>query len=450
MLPLDIYIPDGEAHVFGDTLYVYGSRDMHGDTYCSEQYNVVSTKDMRRWTVHDKSLDGQDIHWVDAKKRKIYPVADFDMRNPTPFFRNMLKEMGVPIGLIPKFLRPKTIDIGKYAPNKHTLFAPDCIEKNGKYYLYFCLSDWSEGVAVSDSPVGPFQNPQQMACAGIDPAIFTDDDGKSYYYWGQFRSCGVELNDDMVSFDDTKVVKHLLTEEEHGFHEGSSLRKRNNIYYYVYPCTYREGKPTCLAYATGGSPLGPFVYGGIIIDNAKCDPESWNIHGSIECFHGQWYVFYHRSSNASRYYRRLCVEKIQFAQDGSIPEVKMTSQGAGEPYAPGEIIYGYQACGLHGTIYIGVGEAKGGRLLNISSGDEAVFRYVRSDKCWNEITVSGSGSGTIQIMMNDTVAGEIVIDAKTGQQQVVTSKLLMPAGEYELKLVFTKSDQLEISEIQLS
>lgn len=60
----------------------------------------------------------------------------------------------------------------------------------------------------------------------------------------------------------------------------SSMRKRNGIYYYVYPCVYRDKKLTCLAYATSKSPLGPFTYQGVIIDNAKCDPKSWNIHGS--------------------------------------------------------------------------------------------------------------------------------------------------------------------------
>jgi beta-xylosidase len=401
VLPSDVCIPDGEAHVFGDTLYVYGSRDMKSDSYCSEQYNVVSTQDMIHWTIHKKSLDGQDIHWVDAKKRKIYPVVDFDLRNPTPFFRNMLKEIGVPIDRIPKFLMPKALDIGKFTSNKHTLFAPDCIEKNGKYYLYFCLSEQSEGVAISDSPVGPFRNPQQLPCAGIDPAIFVDDDGKSYYYWGQFRSSGVELNEDMVSFDDTKVVKHLVTEEQHGFHEGSSLRKRNRIYYYVYPCVYREGKPTCLAYATAASPLGPFTYGGIIIDNAKCDPDSWNIHGSIERFHGQWYVFYHRSSNASRYHRRLCVEKIEFAPDGSIPEVKMTSIGAGEPFSLGEQIPAWRACEVDGGANIS------GENLVMPDGSSAIIRYVNWEKSPTSFQVDYSGVGSLEVLVDGILFSEV-------------------------------------------
>lgn len=102
------------------------------------------------------------------------------------------------------------------------LFAPDCIYRNGKYYLYFCMPDDSEGVAVSDKPEGPFQSPVQLPCGGIDPAIFIDDDGQAYFYWGQLFSHGVKLNEDMVSFERENIVDDLVTEENHYFHEGSS------------------------------------------------------------------------------------------------------------------------------------------------------------------------------------------------------------------------------------
>ena len=73
------------------------------------------------------------------------------------------------------------------------------------------------------------------------------------------------------------------------------MRKIRDTYYYVY-ADMERGKPTALGYSTGKSPLGPFTYRGIVIDNDHCDPESWNNHGSIECVNGQWYVFYHRCS----------------------------------------------------------------------------------------------------------------------------------------------------------
>lgn len=394
LLPPHICIPDGEAHVFGDRLYVYGSRDLLPEGYCSEEYAVVSTADMLHWDISDKSLDGKDIPWVDGKTRKSYPTVDFNMRDPTPFFRETLRQMHIPAENVPQSQLPETMDFGAHSGNRQMLYAPDCMEKNGKYYLYFCMSDYSEGVAVSDSPTGPFREPRQMACAGIDPAVFTDDDGKSYYYWGQFRSCGVPLNEDMVTFDETKVVHRLLTEEEHGFHEGSSMRKRNGIYYYVYPCLCRKGRPTCLAYATSDSPLGPFTYRGILIDNAKCDPDSWNIHGSIVCFHGQWYVFYHRSSKNSRYHRRMCVEKIYFQEDGSIEEVKMTSIGAGEPFTVGETIPGWRACEVDGGAYID------GQMLIMPNGSSAVFRYVKWDEAPHHAVTNQEGEGSLEILAN--------------------------------------------------
>ena len=168
-------------------------------------------------------------------------------------------------------------------------------------------------------------------------------------------SHGVKLNEDMISFDEGAVVHDLVTEEEHYFHEGSSMRKIRDTYYYVY-ADMERGKPTALGYSTGKSPLGPFTYRGIVIDNDHCDPESWNNHGSIECVNGQWYVFYHRCSRGTQRYRRLCAEPITINPDGTINEVKMTSQGVGTPFAPGETMMGYQACELQGKVYIGVEE----------------------------------------------------------------------------------------------
>lgn len=411
VLPPDICIADGEAHVFGEKLYVYGSRDMTDKTYCSEQYNVVSTENMEHWTVHEKSFDGNDVPWIREKGGKQYPVTDMDLKNPTPMFRHMISTMPALIRFLIKISGKKNLNMGKLMLNKQYLFAPDCIEKNGRYYLYFCMADNSEGAAVSDSPEGPFEKPVQMPCGGIDPAIFIDDDGKAYYYWGQFRACGVQLNEDMVSFEEERVVHNIVTEEEHGFHEGSSMRKRNGIYYYIYPCVYRDKKPTCLAYATSENPLGPFTYRGIIIDNAKCDPKAWNIHGSIQEYQGQWYVFYHRASGNCEYYRRLCVEKIHFNEDGSIDEVRMTSTGAGKPFEIGEKIAAWRACEVENGAYV-----KGTDLV-MCDGSSAVFRYISLRKTPRKIVSDGTGDGEITVLIDDRRIEEVT------------------EGTYELKVI---------------
>ena len=443
ILPLQHHIPDGEAHVMPDgNLYVYGSYDAIDTTYCSQKYHVVSTADLENWTVHDVSFHSDEVPWKDDPNAPKYPGLDWF--HPTPFLMKMIEA-------IPEEQKRAAMEGNTdESPKQVLLFAPDCISRNGKYYLYFCMSDDSEGVAVSDSPEGPFKNPVQLPCGGIDPAVFIDDDGQAYYYWGQVYGNGVKLNEDMVSFDTAKVVKNLVTEQEHFFHEGSSMRKRGDTYYYIF-ADIERGKPTSLGYATGKNPLGPFTYQGIIIDNDGCDPQSWNNHGSIECVDGQWYVFYHRSSRNSQQNRRLCVEKIRFRGDGLIDEVKMTSQGAGEPFAPGEQIKGYQACGLKGTCFIDVDADYGyeEKLTGISSGDEAAFRYVKSGAPWTEIEIVCCGSGEMTALMNQKEAGKgkIIGDAK--RVQTHTFPLQAAAGEYELVLRFERTDGLELLAITL-
>ncbi len=210
VLPPDICVADGEAHVFGQELYIYGSRDFEKETYCSDQYNVISTKDMMHWDIHEKSFDGNDVPWIKDKKRKHYPVTDMNLKNPTHMFQNMINSLPAPIRFWIKISGKKNLNLGKIMPNQQYLFAPDCIEKDGKYFLYFCMADNSKGVAVAEKPEGPFEKPYRLPCGGIDPAIFIDDDGKAYYYWGQFRACGVPLNADMISFDAKKQYTILL------------------------------------------------------------------------------------------------------------------------------------------------------------------------------------------------------------------------------------------------
>ena len=445
ILPLEYHVPDSEGHVMPDgKLYVYGSFDDREDVYCSEKYHVVSTADMEHWTIHEESLNGNNIPWFNDPDAPKYPGIDWS--HPTPFIQKMIQQ-DLDNGVDMKAEFEKEEEKEKPA----LLFAPDCMERNGKYYLYFCMPDDSEGVAVSDSPVGPFTNPIQLPCGGIDPAIFIDDDGQAYYYWGQLFSHGVKLNGDMISFDRDEIVDDLVTEEEHFFHEGSSMRKIGDTYYYVY-ADMERGKPTSLGYSTSKSPMGPFTYRGIIIDNDGCDPASWNNHGSIECVNGQWYVFYHRCSRGVQQRRRLCIEKIEILEDGTIPEVKMTSQGVGEPFAPGEVIMGYQACEMSGSVYIGVNEDAESTeeypevLMNISAGDEVMFRYVKSEQEWKEIEILYSGAGKIQVYMNEKIVGTINCDKVQGVN-IAKSSIKCSSGQYELKLRFESAEQIKIYQV---
>ena len=418
-------------------LYIYGSFDDREDVYCSDQYRVVSTADMKNWQVHPVSFRGQDVPWQEDPDAPHYPGLDWS--HPTPFIQKMLDQLTAD-GDDMKARFEENLN----AKKPPLLFAPDCIEKDGRYYLYFCVVDESEGVAVSDRPEGPFTDPVQLPCGGIDPAVFIDEDGQAYYYWGQIFSHGVRLQEDMISFDQDGIVDDLVTEEQHYFHEGSSMRKIGDTYYYVY-ADMERGKPTSLGYSTGKSPLGPFTYQGIIIDNDGCDPQSWNNHGSIECVNGQWYVFYHRCSRGTQQHRRLCIEKIRVLEDGSIPEVKMTSQGVGEPFGPGETIYGYQACQLTGQCFIDVDEEYGEVLRSITPGDTAVFRYIRSNSPWSGCCIKARGKGKIRIFIGAEFAGEVIVNGS----DEVSVPIQASGEEAELKLVFEEASELELLSVTL-
>jgi hypothetical protein len=289
LLPRQYYIPDVEARVSDDgRLYLYGSQDIEGDNdYCSREYRVFSTKDLKQFTDHGASFPPLDQKNIWAEKN--------------------LK-----------------------------LYAPDCVKIKDKYYLFYCLSNNGEEVAVSTSPSGPFTGGKPVIGAdgdAIDPAVLVDDDGSVYLYWGQRQLRAAKLKTDLSGIEQETLCKAVLNEEEHGFHEGASIRKIRGIYHLLY-CDTSRGKATCLSHATADSPLGPFTKRGVVIDNIYCDPATWNNHGSIAEYRGKFYLFYHRSSQNSIYNRRVCVEPIEIRGDHSIAEVEMTTQGVSLPLDP--------------------------------------------------------------------------------------------------------------------
>jgi len=458
ILPPWIHIPDAEAHVFPDgTLGIFGSFDDREDLYCSSEYHPVTTRDLHRFTVHETSLRGEEVPWFGDPDAPHYPGIDW--LHPTPFLQRMIDGM-----------RAAGEDLLALAEREAQqekpplLFAPDCAYRDGRYYLYFCMNDDSEGVAVADRPEGPYTDITRFPIGGIDPAVFVDDDGKAYLYWGQIQSHGARLAPDMVSLVPGSQTDGLLTEEEHFFHEGSSMRKIGGTYYCVY-ADLERGKPTSLGYATGPSPLGPFTYRGIVIDNAECDPESWNNHGSIECVNGQWYVFYHRASRGGQMHRRLCIEKLEILPDGTIPEVLMTSQGLGEPFAPGERIEGWRACGVHGGACVGPlteeearAEGIGAQerecqeyLRGLTEGASAIYRYVRSDKAYTGVRIEASGRGRLLISLDDIPAGEILITGEGSGSRMASyeAAIAAPAGQYTLRIEVKEGENLLLDAITL-
>jgi hypothetical protein len=411
--PPGLNIADPTTRVWNDgKLYVYGSRDESLKYYCSFDNWVLSTSDLKHWE---------------------YIPNAFVSKGP-----------------------------GDQVPfNDQVLYAPDIAFKKGIYYFYYCQPGGVEGVATSASPNGPFTNAREIYLKRknqIDPAVFVDDDGQAYYIWGQFQEKIARLKPNMTEIDTTTIVENLVTEKEHFFHEGGYMVKRKGIYYFIYAHMGRKGMPTCIGYATSRSPFGPFKYRGVIVDNDGCDPNSWNNHGSIVEFKGQWYVFYHRTTNGVVNARKTCVEPIWFNEDGSINEVEMTSQGAGKPLDSFARIEAERACLLFGGVRIEsyswdqanpLNPANNDQLGQIKTGDWAAYKYIDFGVGTTSVSVRvapGEKPGKITFKPDNTwgpALGTLDIpgggDGKTWT--TLSSKIKMIRGVHALYLTFAGGDK---------
>ncbi|MGW0709837.1 family 43 glycosylhydrolase [Streptomyces sp. NPDC002643] len=223
-------------------------------------------------------------------------------------------------------------------------WAPAIAERDGKYYFYFC-AEQQIGVAVADSPAGPFKDAlgKPLVAKGgawsgqmIDPSVFTDDDGQSYLYWGNGHGYVVPLNDDMVSFDASKV-KDITPDN---FREGSFVIKRNGTYYFMWSEDDTRSENYHVAYATGPTPLGPWTKRGTILSKR---PEYGILatgHHSVVNTPGtdDWYMVYHRfalngpgRSGGDGMHRETTIDRMEFAADGTIKPVVPTLESVRRP-----------------------------------------------------------------------------------------------------------------------
>ena len=341
-LPLWEYIPDGEPRVFGDRVYIYGSHDRPGSIeFCDYKLKVWSAPidNLNNWTCH-----GHIFHTKD----------DRDHKSDTDWTDNNL------------------------------LFAPDVVEKDGKYYLYAYIMGTKGCVAVSDKPEGPFtliskykynENEGNDSFKGgwfIDPGTLVDDDGKVYVFCGFQGSFGAEINaDNMYEVIDGSFKDNVIPKEtESGFFEACSPRKIGDTYYMI----YSPAKGSRLAYATSKTPMGPYEFRGNIVDN-EIDYPGGNDHGSICCINGQWYIFYHKMTNGTIMSRRACVEKIEILSDGTIPQVEMTSLGFEDSLLPYRITPAEIACVLKGGCLITELNIFTRVITNITEGCIIGYKY---------------------------------------------------------------------------
>lgn len=343
-LPNWEYIPDGEPRTFGDRVYIYGSHDIAGsDKFCDTKLKVwsASIHDLNNWKCH-----GDIFH----------TEADEDHENDCNW------------------------------ADGNELYAPDVVEKDGKYYLYAYIKGRNGCVAVADKPEGPFKLLSQYKYTVekgrediyengifIDPGVLVDDDGRVYIYCGYLSSYMAELNpDNMYEIIDGSYQKDIIpVEEPYHFFEACSPRKIGDTYYMIYSsCKF----PSQLVYATSKSPTGPFEYRGVIIDNGIEYPAG-NDHGSICKVGDQWYIFYHRMTNGTIMSRRGCVEKIEILPDGSIPQVEMTSLGFEESLNPYKITTADIACVLKGDCFVTEKNIFERVITNIKDGAVIGYKY---------------------------------------------------------------------------
>ena len=334
-LPLWEHIPDGEPYVFEDPdqpgkyrVYIYGSHDSRITDYCGREQVVWSA-----------SVDSLNNWRYDGEILAVSKNAKGELIN-----------------------KDSLADV---------LFAPDVTlvtDKDGKKTYYLYPNDQHGGrnglIAKSDRPDGPFEvcnwsKNDPNATDGVlafDPGVFVDDDGRVYGYWGFGESNGAELDPATMATvkPGTKIVNHMISGyKEPGqfrFFEASSIRKIKDKYVFIYSRFTEEGEfglPTTnytLAYAYSDKPLGPWTYGGTIIDGRAREKDeqgnviasanvSGNTHGSICEINGQWYVFYHRQSGLNEFARQAMVApitvKVEEGEGGKveISEGEYTSEG---------------------------------------------------------------------------------------------------------------------------
>ena len=344
------YIPDGEPRVFGDRIYIYGSHDKAGsDRFCDYV--------LKCWSA---PVDYPD-QWV-CHGDIFHTMADRDHAADTD-----------------------------WTGEENQLFAPDVVEKDGKYYLYAYIIGTKGCVAVSHKPEGPFRLlskyqytiPDSVCCDGwfIDPGVLVDQDEKVYIYCGYERSFMAQINpNNMFQVLDHTCIEHIIpceitkeggfTQKESLFFEAASMRRVGDTYYLIY--SPKQGSR--LAYATAERPTGPFTYRGYIVDNGV-DYPGGNNHGSIACINGQWYIFYHRMTNGSIMSRRGCVERIRILPDGSIPPVEMTSLGFQEALSPYQVTPADLACVLTGGCFITEKNVFERVVTNIREGCVMGYKY---------------------------------------------------------------------------
>jgi len=445
-LPSWEYIPDGEPHVFGDRVYIYGSHDFfNGWVFCLGDYVCYSAPvtDLSDWRYEGV----------------IYPrLAD-------PINKN----------------------------GRMVLYAPDVTQgPDGRYYLYYVYDKVNiVSVAVCDKPAGRYEfygyvhykdGTKLGERAGdepqFDPAVLTEGD-KTYLYTGfcgngdksRHAAMATVLGKDMLTIEEEPrfiVPGNMYSKgsgfEGHEFFEASSIRKVKDTYYFVYSSIVMHE----LCYATSKSPVKDFKYGGVIVSNTDLHIDSYkpaqmpaaagaNNHGGFELINGSYYIFYHRHTNNTWYSRQGCAEKIDILADGSIPQVEITSCGLNGGPLKGKGEYpAYIACNLFTdkpALYVGAenapkimqdggdGDENPGYIFNLHDKASAGFKYFDfKDVKKVSIKIRGYAHGYFEIKSkwDGEVLGKIPVES-TNFWESFSCDVKLPDGKNALYFTFRGS-----------
>lgn len=343
------FTADPTARVFNGKIYMYPSHDIpsvvtHYDGspwFSMADYHVFSSEDLTTWTDHGVIVTQEEVPW------------------------------------------------GK--PDAYSMWAPDCVEKDGKYYFYFPNASktggFAVGVAVADSPEGPFVcEPEPIkGINGIDPCVLLASDGNAYIFWGNGRCAKLKDNMKELADDNPKeVVKWGSREFEmvgvnclkglpNRQAEGPFAFEYNGNYYLTYP--YVRENTEVLGYAMSKNPMGPYEYKGIIM--AEHENGCWTNHHSIVNYKGQWYLFYHHNAFSPDFdkNRSAQIERLYFNEDGTIQEVKPTMRGVGPVKASQKVhIDRYSSIeGAHIEYLDTADYFKGWKTMFANAGDHVMF-----------------------------------------------------------------------------
>ncbi|HSH96277.1 MAG TPA: family 43 glycosylhydrolase [Roseimicrobium sp.] len=344
-------------------------------------------------------------------------------------------------------------------------WALQCIERDGKWYMYCPLQGRGIGVLVADNPFGPFTDPIGKPLIGgqydsIDPTVYIDDKGQAYLAWGNPNLWSVKLNKDMISYDtsvgENGLIRHPMTVKALGertpadknrgtsYEEGPWLYQRKNLNYLF----FAGGPiPEHLGYSTGPTADGPWTYGGLVMT-----PQSaFTNHPGVVDYKGKTYLFYHDASlpGGDGFKRSVRVDELKFKPDGSVPMVQPTNEGPApvatlDPYKRVEA----ETIAWSSGVKIEPSSAGGQNVRDIHDGDYIQLRNVDfGTRGARAFTASLSSTATAQAAtgakieirlgkLDGQLIGTLPVSGTGGEWKPQSARISGASGVNDLFFVF--------------